>query len=200
MRATLHCLVPAPYYRSKICVPKNRPISTPASKTRHSVISSDDLTARRKMPEVLFKLAIDGVPNDVRPGDPRVGSALAVAPVPDGRGGVWSVQQALASAAQTGHRTISDMDYQCLATDLQVGMKPLTAPRTIWLPDVDTCPFQDLVIADESGACSEALPITILPGPGTGDAIGTSEGTAILTRPYEGAWFRRGAANLWIRR
>lgn len=79
-------------------------------------------------------------------------------------------------------------------------MAPLTAPRTIWLPDVDAFPLgRDLVIADESGACSDVLTITIQPGAGTGDVIGTPEGNAILFTPYQAIRFRRGAANLWIR-
>jgi hypothetical protein len=128
-----------------------------------------------------------------------LGGALPVTPLLR-RGQTTTVGDVLASVPLTGHSLVADADYQCLATDVQVGMKPLTAPRTIWLPDVDTFPFQDLVIADESGACSDASTITILPGSGTDDVIGTSEGTVILSRPFEGAWFRRGAANLWIRR
>lgn len=62
-------------------------------------------------------------------------------------------------------------------------MKPLRAPRAICPPNVDTFPFQDLVIADESGTYSDAPTIAIQCA---------SAGT--------GAWFRRGAANLWIRR
>ncbi|EHP94863.1 hypothetical protein [Methylorubrum extorquens] len=147
---------------------------------------------------ILRVLTPEGVPADARALGVLGG---AIPAVPFLRGGqVTTVGDVLTKAAQTGHSTVGDQDYQCLATDLQVGVKPLTAPRTIWLPDVDTFPFQDLVIADESGACSDVLTITILPGPGTGDVIGTSEGSVILSRPYEGAWFRRGAANLWIRR
>jgi hypothetical protein len=143
-------------------------------------------------------------------GDVKAGQIYSVAWLDNGPGGIpaWktygtapaSVGKAVAAAAQRGHTPVSDANYQCLATDVQVGMKPLTAPRTIWLPDVDTFPFQDLVIADESGVCSDTLTITILPGPGTDDVIGTSEGNVILSRAFEGAWFRRGAANLWIRR
>ncbi|MBB5762179.1 hypothetical protein HNR01_001799 [Methylorubrum rhodesianum] len=135
----------------------------------------------------------------MRPGDARVGSALAAAPVPDGHGGVRTVGAALAAAAQRGHTTVSDADYQCLSTDVQVGMVSLTAARTVSLPDVDTFPLgQDLVIADESGACSESLTITIIPGSGTGDTI-AGDGSIVLTSPYQAVRFRRGAANLWIR-
>ncbi|WP_183667428.1 hypothetical protein [Methylorubrum rhodesianum] len=78
-------------------------------------------------------------------------------------------------------------------------MVSLTAARTVSLPDVDTFPLgQDLVIADESGACSESLTITIIPGSGTGDTI-AGDGSIVLTSPYQAVRFRRGAANLWIR-
>jgi hypothetical protein len=77
-------------------------------------------------------------------------------------------------------------------------MITLTAPRVISLPDVDTFPFRDLVIADESGACSDTLTITIQPGAGTGDTIAGAT-SIVLSSPYQGLRFRRGAANLWIR-
>lgn len=108
----------------------------------------------------------------------------------------------LASKASIGHTPVNDADYQCLAEDVQVGVMTLTLPRVVSLPDVDTYPpGQDLVIADESGACSEVLTITIQPGTGTGDIIGGPAGptTIILTSSYQAARFRRGAANLWIR-
>ena len=94
------------------------------------------------------------------------------------------------------------MNYQILATDVQVGVIALTAPRVLSLPDVDSFPLgQDLVIADESGACSETLSITIQPGSGTDDVIGGPDGptTILLSSPYQAVRFRRGAANLWIR-
>lgn len=139
-----------------------------------------------------FRLIGDGVtPGNGLP-------AYPLRPGIDDVPGLRAVADAAAAAIKTGHTLIADQDYQCLATDVQVGMKPLTAPRTILLPDVDTFPFQDLVIGDESLSCSEALTITILPGPGTDDVIATSEGNVILSRPGEIVWFRRGAANLWM--
>lgn len=98
------------------------------------------------------------------------------------------------------HTPVADLDYQCLPTDQQVGMVTLTTPRTVFLPDVDTFPLgTDLVIADESGACSDVLTITIRPGPGTDDVLGVSGGILQLFDAYQSARFRRGAANLWIR-
>lgn len=105
---------------------------------------------------------------------------------------------ALANTLPATHTAVSDADYQCLTGDAQVGIIALTAPRTISLPDVDTFPFRDLVIADESGSCSEALTITIQPGAGTGDTIAGAS-SIVLSSPYQGLRFRRGAANLWIR-
>lgn len=154
------------------------------------------------MPEFRLVAEIDGISTTLNPGDARVGSALVAAPVPDGSGGVRTVGDAIAAAAQRGHTIVSDTNYQCLATDVQIGMVTLTAPRVISLPDVDTFPLgQDLVIADESGACSDTLTITIQPGASTGDIIGGPEGatTIILFSAYQAVRFRRGAANLWIR-
>lgn len=76
------------------------------------------------MPEVMFKVAIDGVPNDVRPGDPRVGAALAVAPVPDGRGGVQSVQQVLATTAQDTTETRELIEGRAPGLDLRKRIFP----------------------------------------------------------------------------
>lgn len=82
---------------------------------------------------------------------------------------------------------------------MQVGFRTLTGPRIATLPNVDAFPLgQDLVIADESGPCSEALTITVLPNPGTSDTI-DGDGSIILSDPYQAVRFRRGAANLWIR-
>lgn len=139
----------------------------------------------------------DGIPSEREP-IPFLGAALPQVPAVR-NGQVTTVGDLLQNSAQTGHTLVEDANYQILPTDLQVGMKPLTAPRTIWLPDVDTFPFQDLVIGDESLACSDALTITILPGPDTDDVIATTEGNVILSRPGEVVWLRRGgAANLWM--
>ncbi|CAO4140658.1 hypothetical protein [Methylorubrum extorquens] len=143
-------------------------------------------------------------------GDVKPGQIYSVAWVASGPGGLpaWktfgtapaSVGKAVAAAAQRGHTSVSDANYQILATDVQVGVTALTAPRVLSLPNVDSFPLgQDLVIADESGACSETLTITIQPGAGTGDAIGVPDGTIALSNPYQAVRFRRGAANLWIR-
>lgn len=144
-------------------------------------------------------------------GDVMPGQIYSVAWIASGPGGLpaWktygtapaSVGKAVAAAAKLGHTLVSDANYQILATDVQVGVIALTAPRVLSLPDVDSFPLgQDLVIADESGACSDTLTITIQPGPSTGDAIGGAENsTLILFAPYQAVRFRRGAANLWIR-
>lgn len=115
-------------------------------------------------------------------------------------GGVWPSPPWRFEAAG-GHTAVSDANYQALQSDVQVGMVTLTAPRTVYLPDVDGFPLgQDLVIADESGACSETLTIAIQPGPGSGDIIGgVDASTVILSNPYQAQGFRRGATNLWIR-
>jgi hypothetical protein len=129
------------------------------------------------------------------PGTPWVIQVAAYQDVP-------GLPDELNAKAERGHTPVPDANYQCLQRDVQVGMTTLTAPRTISLPDVDTFPLgQDLVIADESGACSDTLTITIQPGPGTGDIIGSPEGatTFVLSSPYQAVRLRRGAANLWIR-
>ena len=86
-------------------------------------------------------------------------------------------------APHRSYGTINNQDCQCLATDFQVRMKPLTAPRTVYLQDGDTFPFQDLVFADDSGTYFDVLRITILPGSSMSNVIGTSDGTFVLSRP-----------------
>lgn len=105
----------------------------------------------------------------------------------------------LGEAIIAGYAPVDDTDYQCIASDTQVGYRTLTAPRTVSLPDVDTFPLgQDLVIADESGALSDTTTITVQPGAGTGDTIAGAS-ALILSSPYQAVRFRRGATNLWIR-
>lgn len=116
------------------------------------------------------------------------------------RGRATTVGAVLASAAQIAHHLVEDQDYQCTADDRQVGMRPLTAPRTIYLPDVDLFPLGEvLFVADYSGLASDALTITIRPGPDTGDLLGVPDGVAQIISPYQGLGFRRGDTNLWIR-
>ena len=105
-----------------------------------------------------------------------------------------------ARVPRLSHRIVEDTDYQCLPTDRQVGMKPLTASRTIWLPDVDMFPLGEvLFIADYSNAAAFDLPISIQPGPGTNDVLGVEGGVLQIISPLSGFGFRRGDANLWIR-
>ncbi|GJE27937.1 hypothetical protein [Methylobacterium organophilum] len=106
-----------------------------------------------------------------------------------------TIPDAIEGCAAIHHTSVSDLDYHCLSTDVQVGLVSLTAPRTVFLPA--RYPLgQVLFIADESGACSETLPITIQAG--TGDSI-AGQASVQITNPYQGLGFRRGAANLWIR-
>ncbi|UMY16673.1 hypothetical protein MMB17_18600 [Methylobacterium organophilum] len=113
-------------------------------------------------------------------------------------GGAWPSEPWAIQAPAIGHTTVQDADYQCLPSDVQVGIATLTAGRTISLPDVDSYPMgQTLFIADESGACSETRPITVQAGAGTGDSI-AGQASLQITNPYQGLGFRRGAANLWI--
>ena len=97
-----------------------------------------------------------------------------------------------------GHTAVADTNYQAVSTDTQIGMTALTAPRTVFLPDVDAYPQgQTLFVADESGNCSETLPITVAIMPSSGDTI-AGQSSHTLTSAYQGRGFRRGAANLWI--
>lgn len=102
-------------------------------------------------------------------------------------------------AAATGHTPLSDTNYQVSFSDVDVAFTALTAPRVVKLCDVDTYPLgQDLVIGDESGACSATITITILVGDGTSDTIPQqSDGTIVLAYPFASVRLRRGAANIW---
>lgn len=110
-----------------------------------------------------------------------------------------TVPEHLAAKAGIGQTEVLDINYQVLATDVDVVYMSLTATRIVKLCDVDVYPKgQDLVISDESGACSETVTITIVPGDGTGDTIPqTSNNTIVLNAPYASVRLRRGAANLW---
>lgn len=143
-------------------------------------------------------------------GDVKPGQIYSVAWIASGPGGLpaWktfgstpaSISRAAASSAQRGHTSVSDANYQCLPSDVQVGMVALSASRTIYLPDVDGFPLgQDLLIADESGSCSDDRIITIFPGLDTSDVIGTTDGIIKIFDPYQSVRLRRGASNLWIR-
>jgi hypothetical protein len=103
-----------------------------------------------------------------------------------------------AGTAAIGHKAAPDADYQALVTDTQIGFAVLSAPRTVFLPDVDAYPLgQVLFIADESGQCSVDRPITISVTAGTGDTIAGQQAIQI-TDAYQGIGLRRGAANVWI--
>ncbi|MFJ7440044.1 hypothetical protein ACIQW5_20525 [Methylorubrum thiocyanatum] len=62
-------------------------------------------------------------------------------------------------------------------------MKPLTAPRAVYLQDGDAFAVQDLVFADESWTDFVVLRITILPGSEMSNVIGASDGTIVLSAP-----------------
>lgn len=96
-----------------------------------------------------------------------------------------------------GDTAVYDRDHVAVASEVQIGFRALTAPRFVTLPDVDTFPLgQDLVVADQSGACSDTLTITIQPGAGTGDTIsGVSQ--VVLNSPYQTIRLRRAGAGVW---
>jgi hypothetical protein len=109
------------------------------------------------------------------------------------------VAQIQASKAQLGHTAINDANYQVVASDVDVAFTVLTASRVVKLCDVDTYPLgQDLVIGDESGACSSTKTITIVVGDGTSDTIPQqSDGTIVLGYAFASVRLRRGTANIW---
>jgi hypothetical protein len=111
---------------------------------------------------------------------------------------VASARSSLGAAA-LGHTPVLDADHQVSALDVDVAFTVLTGPRIVTLCDVDNYPLgQDLVIGDETGACSAAMPITIVPGAGTDDAIPqSSDGTIVLNSPFASVRLRRGATNIW---
>lgn len=128
------------------------------------------------------------------PGTPWTIQVAALSDVP-------GLPATLDNKMSRGSTPVLDADYQCLPTDVQVVTRTLTAPRAVYLPDVDTYPLgQDLVIFDESGTCSPETPILIYPGPDTDDVIGGADGNLILIeQPYFPLRFRRGTVNLWVR-
>ncbi|MEJ0072632.1 MAG: hypothetical protein WDN27_00875 [Candidatus Saccharibacteria bacterium] len=61
----------------------------------------------------------------------------------------------------TTRQGVSDTDYTVTSRDTIVAITALTAPRTITLPDPTLYPGKNIIIKDESGACSLSNTITI---------------------------------------
>ena len=137
----------------------------------------------------------------VDPNIPAVDSAPARKYMPFIRqimAGVAAIAQKQATAPFIGHTAAPDADYYVSLSDTQVGFANLSAPRTVYLPDVDAYQLgQVLFIADESGQCSVSKIITIVPTPGSGDSI-AGQPAIQITDAYQGISLRRGAANVWI--
>lgn len=95
-----------------------------------------------------------------------------------------------------GPLTVNDQDATIGALVTFVSVKPLSATRTITLPDHAIYPVgQDLVIADGSGACSDGIRINIAtrsgaPILGIDSAFLASAGGSIRLRllPTRDAW------------
>ncbi|GJE54602.1 hypothetical protein [Methylobacterium thuringiense] len=124
---------------------------------------------------------------------------IAAAPIAV-RGVIAPTATHLANRAVASHTAVANTNYTVLASDVHVGFASLTASRVVTLCDVDTYPLgQDLVIGDETGACSDAIRITVQIGGGTGDSIPQqSDGIIVLAYPYASVRLRRGAANIWL--
>jgi hypothetical protein len=68
-----------------------------------------------------------------------------------------------------GRTTVANVAYTVLATDAKVCYTSLSAARVVTLPAASTLPGQNLVVKDESGACSGTNTITVTPASGTID-------------------------------
>ena len=121
-------------------------------------------------------------------------SSLGVGGVAD----VPGLSGALAAKATLNHVALADVDYVATVNDRQIGFTSLTAPHSVFLPDVDEFPLGEvLFIADECGACSPDRPIYLIPQGQTNDTIAGEPGYTMSNR-YQGIGLRRGAANVWI--
>lgn len=126
------------------------------------------------MPDVKFVLAIDGVPSDVRPGDTRVGTALAAAPVPvDGE--VKRLDQVVAGTVQKDAKlTASPYDTDAYASGFGTGK----AAFSVVSSDASAVPGKE-----RYGA------FFAYNGPGTGDpaVIGSTFATGVANLKKD--WF-----------
>lgn len=95
---------------------------------------------------------------------------------------------------------VADAAYTIKITDTYVGVTSLSAGRTLTLPTASVYPAgQALYIADESGSCSTALPLTIVPG-GTDTIAGKSSGDASpfqMATPWQKIVLHSNGNNSW---
>jgi len=97
--------------------------------------------------------------------------------------------------ARCGRKAIANANYAAVPSDAYVGVTQLTAARTISPPAAASFePGQALYIADESGSCSESLPIIVLAS--GSDAI-AGQPSVLLVAPYQKLTFHSNGANLW---
>lgn len=97
--------------------------------------------------------------------------------------------------ARCGRKAVANANYAAVPGDAYVGMTQLTATLTVSLPAAASFePGQALYIADESGACSENLPIIIS---ATGSDTIAGQPSVLLATPYQKLTFHSNGSNLW---
>lgn len=100
------------------------------------------------------------------------------------------------SATTNFSRTaVNDTNYTALASDRTIAFAAITAARTLTLPAASSFPVGvRLVVLDESGACSPALPVTVVRSGGdlvngaTSTSLSTAFGYLALISNGAGRW------------
>lgn len=100
------------------------------------------------------------------------------------------------SAGAIGRTPVNDVDYAASASDVYVGYIAITTARTVTLPAANTFPVgQPLVIADESGDCSETAPINIA---AAGDDKIAAQDSLTMASLYQKIVLYSNGSDLWI--
>lgn len=93
------------------------------------------------------------------------------------------------------YTAVSDADFPVQTANVYVAMRTLTAPRTFTLPSAAAYPAgQALYLADESGACSPTLLITVA---AAGSNTIAGQASVTMGSPYQKLTFHSNGANLW---
>ncbi len=108
---------------------------------------------------------------------------------------VVGLATALAEKASIAPQIVQDVDATVAPTTAYVGIRALTASRTISLPSATSYPTgQPLYIADESGACSDTRRIIIA---AAGSDTIAGQPSLALASPYQKLTLHSNGSNLW---
>lgn len=108
---------------------------------------------------------------------------------------ITGVATDVSGKAGRGRRAVAGTTITLIASDTYVGISNLTVPCTVTLPAAAGFPAgQPLYVADETGACSPTLLITIA---GAGADTIAGQPSVSMGSPYQKLAFHSNGLNLW---